>query len=78
MQPVDCYNTYWTKEMIVVGKIRSVIKMKSFKKCDISKAMEGTENGILFYQDIESSHEMFDSFLSNTESNEHFVDFEPN
>lgn len=40
--------------------------------------MEGTENVILFYPDIESSHEMFDSFLSNAESNEHFVDFKPN
>lgn len=42
----------------------------SFMKC-ISKAMEGTEDDVLFYNDIKSN-KMSDSFSIDNESNEGF------
>lgn len=54
-------------------KKRSYIMIKSFKKCGIINATDQTEYGIFFDQHIGSTHEIFDSFSTDSDNNKRYM-----
>lgn len=61
-----------------VCRWRTDIAVKSFMKCSISNAIDGTDDDIPFNHNIRSNDEISVSFTSDNESDEDFVDVEPN